>query len=76
MLFNGARNDHPIHDRFYEGGFPQTFQTRRGPVEREIPIFELAKHHFEPILEHELRPLSSVEQDIRNHIKKHAGMSM
>ena len=73
MIFDRARNDHPIHDRYYEGGFSQIFQTRRGPVAREIPIFDLAKQQFEPILENELKPLTATECDIRNHIKKHSG---
>ena len=73
MLFTRARDNHPLHDQFYEGGFPQVFQTGRGPVERAIPLFAVAKYQFEPILENELKPLTNAECDIRNHIKKHSG---
>ena len=75
MLLNRARGDHPLHDRFYEGGYPQIFDTRRGRIVREIPIFDLAKQQFEPILENELKPLSMAECELRNHIKKHTSKS-
>lgn len=75
MILRLAQDNHPNHDRFYEGGAPQTIDTPNGPVVRSINLVPLAKRQFEPVLEIDVPPLSMAEQDLRSHIKKRTGNS-
>ena len=71
MLADRAINNHPFHDRFYDGGFNQTIDGPRGPTVVTLPLFSLAKRQFEPVLEKDLKPITATEQELRMHMKKH-----
>ena len=71
MLADRAIDNHPFHDRFYDGGFNQTINGPRGPTVVTLPLFSLAKRQFEPVLEKDLKPITATEQELRMHMKKH-----
>ena len=72
MMARRARENHPVHDRFYDGGLEQTIDTPNGSVVRALSLPALAKRQFEPILANDLKPLTIAEQDPRLHMKKHS----